>query len=348
MWSRLSNPNTSIRRSGKAGAAPSPSFHSTWPTNQAKCLFELFSLWLIGISPLSALAQPSETVKPIQATISPQEAAARILQKSIWDSVWGPPTYCIVRQSVGMYGKEFNGQGHYVREGQGSGKLKYDLRMAAGNQINTLLQVSDGQRLLSIESIGDVRRRTEVDLGKVRDPDRLPLTDASYRDPVVAMYLAIGGQAELLRKIYQQYEWISVRDGHLGEIDVWLLSGKVPPQPIAVRSVAPVDNMLFADNNSGLLPTRIEVKIGKDNAPVPFWLYEVEQGRSAEEISPIGRDSKLRIFTEWANPKLLAKEQLPLNIFELPPSNEQLFDETEKYLPPAPSMATAPQIEIVR
>ncbi len=306
----------------------------------------LLCLLLTSFIPWSSHGQTGPIAEPIPASPSPQEISARILQKSIWQSVWGPPAYCVVRQSVEMFDKQLSGVGDYVRGGQGGGKLKYSLRMPAGDQINTLLQVSDGQRMLSIEAIGETRRRSEVDLDKVHD--RLPLTNAYLHDPVIAMYLAIGGQAELLRKIYQQYEWIAVRDGKLGDVEVWWLSGKVPPQPVSVRSVAPVDNMLFADNNSALLPTRVEVAIGKADAAVPYWLYQVEQGRSAAELSPIARSCKLRIVTEWATPTLLSPEQLPPSIFELPSSNEQLFDESEKYLPPASTMATAPFPEIMR
>ncbi|MEZ6074508.1 MAG: hypothetical protein R3C56_02190 [Pirellulaceae bacterium] len=159
-----------------------------------------------------------------------------------------------MRQSVTLFDKQLNGVGKYVRGGQGSGKLKFDLRMPAGDQINTLLQVSDGQRLLSIEAIGDVRRRTEVDLGKVRP--RLVLTNESLRDPVVAMCLAIGGQAETLRKIYQKYDWVTVREGKLGDIPVLVARrSRFARSQIDIRFHCRVDNLMFVENNSGLLPT---------------------------------------------------------------------------------------------
>lgn len=288
-----------------------------------------------------------ESPRPIPAAHSSREVAAQILQQSILQSVWGPPAYCVVRQSVEIFGKQLNGVGKYVRGGQGSGKLKFDLRMPAGDQINTLLQVSDGQRLLSIEAIGEVRKRMEVDLGKVRP--RLVFTNESPRDPVVAMYLAIGGQAETLRKIYQKYDWVSVREGRLGEIPVWWLNGRVPPQPVSVRSVAEIDNLMFAENQSGLLPTRIEIAIGKADAELPFWFYQMEQGRMSEDLSPTARGERMHIITEWATPVLLTPDQMPSSLFEPPSSNEPLFDETDRYLPPAPVVATAPPVlEVVR
>lgn len=271
---------------------------------------------------------------------SSHEIAQRILQQSILQSVWGPPVHCVVRQSIHLYGKQLSGIGDYVRGGLGSGKLKYSMRMAAGDQLNSLLQVSDGQRLLSIESIGNVQRRTEIDLGKVRRP--LVVTSDSIRDPVIAMYLAIGGQAELLRKIYQQYHWEVVREGELSQAEVWWLAGRLPPPPDQTRPTAFTDNQLMYDNNSGLLPTRIEVAVGKGNAAVPFWLYQIVQQRTAAELSPQARAEDIQILTEWSAPTLLTNVPIPPSMFELPSSNEQLFDETDKYLPPDIKLASFP------
>ncbi len=335
MWSRLSNANASNGLHFRAGI-------------EARRLVSSPALVLMaavfwGAAERASLAQTtSSSPQPIPVTQSPEQAANFILQQAILKSVWGPPAYCVVRQSMHIFGKELNGVGEFVRGGQGSGKLKFNLRMPAADQLNTLLQVSDGGRMLTIEAIGDLRRRTEVDLGKVRSPSRLVLTSESLGDPIIAMYLAIGGQAEALRKIYQQYRWVSVREGKIGEIEVWLLSGRVPPEPRTLRSQAEVDNQLFFENNSGLLPTKIEIAIGKSHAPLPYWLYQVEQSRTAEERSPHDRGAKMRILTEWSNPTLLTSAQLEPSLFELPTSNEPLVDETHRYLPPATGVASLP------
>ena len=353
MWSKLSKANGSIAlcRLGFSDSLVSPVSRVYLPT-----LVLLLAVWqMTSAQPIAIAQETAQSSTNSQVSSSPRTApamhssrdvAVQILQQSILQSVWGPPAYCVVRQSVTMFGKQLNGVGKYVRGGEGGGKLKFDLRMPAGDQINTLLQISDGQRLLSIEAIGDVRRRTEVDLGKVRP--RLVFTNESLRDPVVAMYLAIGGQAETLRGIYQKYDWVSVREGKLGDIPVWWLGGRVPPSPVNLRSVAEVDNSMLADNNFGLLPTHIEVAIGKSDAALPFWLYQMEQSRGSDELSPIGRSEKLRIVTEWATPIVLTADQMPASLFDPPSSNEPLFDETDRYLPPAPSVAATPTPEVVR
>ncbi|MCA9134504.1 MAG: hypothetical protein KDA45_15145, partial [Planctomycetales bacterium] len=330
-------------------ASMTPRFSPGWPLGAGGVVPFLAALLLWG--PLSAIApralgQSGDGPQPIPLSAPPSEVATQILHQAILQSVWGPPAYCAVRQSVQVFGKQLRGVGTYFRGGQGSGKLRFSLRLPAADQLNTLLQVSDGQRLLSIESIGETRRRTEIDLGKVRP--RLILTNDSLRDPIVAMYLAIGGQAEALRKLYQQYGWVAVREGQLGEIDVWWLSGQLPPQPPRLRSVALADDQLFQENGSGLLPTKVQLAIGKQNSALPFWLYQVEQTRTLEELSPAGRSTQLRIITEWAEPMVLEAGQLTPQLFEPPSSNEPLFDETSRYLPPAPAVAAGPPTDLVR
>jgi hypothetical protein len=324
MWSRLTCVNASESPVGQGFSA-----RTLWLSLSVICG------WIFGQAEL--FGQEGQSLLPIPASHSPSEVANHILQQSLLQSVWGPPVHCVVRQSVQVFGKQTSGVGDFVRAGQGSGKLKFHLRMPAGKQLNSLLQVSDGQRLLAIESIGEHKRRTEVDLGKVRP--RLVLTNESLRDPVVAMYLAIGGQAESLRKIYQQYEWTSVRDGRLGETDVWYVSGRVTQQPPLRHALAEVDLRLRDVNSSGLLPTKIQLIIGRENAAIPFWLYQVDQVRSENELEPTGRRTSMRITTEWAEPVVLDPQRLTSELFEPPYSNEPLFDQTDRYLPPTSQVA---------
>jgi hypothetical protein len=331
MWSRLPKANAGIPRQ-KTTSHPS-NYHPRMPR-----LLPLLAFLLVHTLP--AAGQESGVPDPIPASRSPHELATQILHQSILQSVWGPPAYCVVRQSVHVFGKQVSGVGEYVRGGQGSGKLKFNLRMPAGDQLNTLLQVSDGQRMLTIEQIGGVRRRTEIDLDKIRP--RIVLTNESLGNPVIAMYLAIGGQAEALRKIYMQYEWLSVREGNLGDVEVWWLNGQIQAQPPAVRSLAEADNLLFATERTGLLPTRIRLAIGQQNSATPFWLYQAEQLRDADGLKPGVRDDSLRIVTEWASPLALEPQQLTPDFFASPSSNEPLFDETERYLPPAQQVAGIP------
>ncbi|MEZ6082135.1 MAG: hypothetical protein R3C56_42610 [Pirellulaceae bacterium] len=45
---------------------------------------------------------------------------------------------------------------------------------------------------------------------------------------------------------------------------------------------------------------------------------------------------------------MLTADQMPDSLFDPPSSNEPLFDETDRYLPPATSVAAAPTPETLR
>lgn len=276
--------------------------------------------------------------EPIVAQSSPEDLATRVLHIALHQAVWGPPAWCEVRQQMNAYGQQINCFGKFVRAGQGSGKLNLNLQFPAGDAMNTLIQISDGQRLQTVESFGGERRRTIVDLDKVRS--RLVINEQSIYDPTIAMYLAIGGQAESLRKLCQQYEWYSIKPSKFGEHDVWVLRGRLAEVPPNIRAIAATDLKLQAENQSGLLPTEVRVVIGKaaEGALLPYWLYQVEHRRSVDDKVSNGNGASLRLVTEWAKPKLFDMSGGD-DFFELATTNEPLFEETEEYLPPQQSIA---------
>lgn len=283
---------------------------------------------------------------PIPAARSSHDIALQILFQSLHEAVWGPPALSEVRQSIQLGNHQMTGFGKYVRGGQGSGKLRMSLQLPAGDQMNTLLQVSDGELLVTQELIGGVSQRSRVDLGKVRE--RLVFTTDSPNDPAVAMYLAIGGQAEVLRKLCQQYNWIKVEEGTLGSEPVWWLTGKLANEPPLVRALAEVDTALFIPNQSALLPTDALVAIGRREASVPFWLFQIEQFRSSEGVTDLGHRAQLSVATEWASPTRLTTAQLTADLFESKLANEHFVEETKLYLPPSPATALVPQATRLR
>jgi hypothetical protein len=261
------------------------------------------------------------------------------MHNALRQAVWGPAMTCKIRQRLTLLDNQLVGVGKYAHAGQGSGKLKMHVRLVAGDQINTLVQVSDGILVNSTQHIGDVAQRSRIDLNRIREYLG-PITTASLEDPVIAMYLAVGGQAELLRKLAQQYKWTHVQSGKLGEIDVWWLSGEVATEPPAVRAFAEVDQLLFVPNNSGLLPAKVRIALGRGE-PYPLWLYQVEQARE-DSLMGIKSKSRLSMLLEFTEPLLV--EQLPAELFHTQSSNETIVEETRRYLPPAPAIAnTLPQ-----
>lgn len=283
-------------------------------------------------------AVPSPVPAPIPAEKSPHELATQILHRALHQAVWGKPAWCKVRQQMQVFDQQINSFGSFVRAGEGSGKLKLSLQFPAGDAMNTLLQISDGHRLHTMENLSGVRKRSMIDLDKVRK--RLVINDQSIHDPVVALYLAIGGQAESLRKLCQQYEWFSVKSGKYGDQEVWLLSGQLAKAPPIARAYASTDQIL-TESASGLLPTTVQAVIGKPTADsrLPFWLYQVEHRRESSEPSTLNLRNQLRLVTEWSDPRPI-EGQMDQVDFEASASNDPWQEETDRYLPPPLNVAS--------
>lgn len=282
----------------------------------------------------SAQKQP---LTPIPATPSAQETATILLHNALRQAVWGPAVTSKIRMRQTLLDKQLVSIGTYAHAGQGSGQLKMHVRLAADERINTLIQVSDGRVLYSTSHIDGVSNRSRVDLYRIREYLG-PITTASLEDPVIAMYLAVGGQAELLRKLVQQYKWTHVQTGRLEEVEVWWLSGELATEPPAVRAYSEIDQSLFAPNHSGLKPTKVRIALGKGE-PYPLWLYQVEQARE-ESLTGIKSGTRLSMLMEFTEPKIV--KELPPETFQSLASNDTIIEETRRYLPPVPAVAKLP------
>ena len=274
---------------------------------------------------------------PIPATPSADETATLLLHNALRQAVWGPSVTCKIRQRQSLLDKQLVSIGTYAHAGQGSGQLKMHVRLATDERINTFIQVSDGRVLYSTLHIGGVSNRSRVDLYRIREYLG-PITTASLEDPVIAMYLAVGGQAELLRKLVQQYKWTHVQTGRLQDVDVWWLSGELATEPPTVRALAEVDRSLYGPNSSGLLPTKVRVALGKGE-PFPLWLYQVEHARE-ESLAGIKSGTRLSMLMEFTEPKIV--KELPPETFQSLASNDTTIEETRRYLPPIPTVAKVP------
>jgi hypothetical protein len=272
--------------------------------------------------------------------LSARDIATQILHRTLLESVWGEPAHCTIRQSIQMFDKKRSSFGNYVRSGKGLGKLRLTLQVPAGDQMNSVLQISDGELLTTYESIGSQSMMTQIDLGKVHE--RLVINKETLQDPVIAMYLAIGGQAEELRRICQKYEWSKVTEGQLGDQKVWWIRGNVTAQPPQKHAKALVDVRLFEQPYDTEIPPNIKLAIGHTDSVFPFWLYQVEKWNDGDSQ---GRN-KLYVLTEWDNPARLLPGQVTPDLFRLSAdqSLNEIREETKLYLPPPPvNVATRPR-----
>ena len=301
----------------------------------------------INISADQFVPQPAELANslpesaPVQAPLSVNERAGQLMLNALLQAVWGDGRRCHVKQRIVLFDRELVGFGQYAHAGGGSGKLKMSLRFAAGDQLNSFQQVSDGKLLQTTSIMGDKIDRRRVDIGKVHE--HMPISEVYYEDPVITMYLAIGGQGEILRKLCQQYRWFDIQTDRLGEDDVWLLKGELVTEPPKTRALAQIDSKLYEPNVSGLLPQYVRVALGRAH-PNQLWLFRVEQWK-AKPMTIVGDPHPLSAVIEFIQPEI--DRQLPPAMFEdagFASSTDPIEDETEKYTPPHQATATiAPQ-----
>lgn len=279
----------------------------------------------------------SELPRPIDSPDAIHQRATQLMLNALRQCVWGPPVRSRVSQSIKLFDRHLTGYGQYAQAGQGTGKLKMSIRFAAGDQLNSFDQISDGIVIYTYHLIGEVSERSRVDLGRVRE--RLgDVTQAHTEDPIIAMYLGIGGQAELLRKLCQQYTWVDVRPDKIGDINVWWLTGELSTTPPTMRAFAEIDMLLTMGNRSGLLPQTVRVAIGRGE-PMPLWLYRVAQTR-LKPMQSVGDASPLEAVIDFSEPQRV--EHMPAEMFhdeKAESSSVPPTDETGKYLPP--SLVTA-------
>ena len=311
LWSRVSRSQDFKSASANANGSPSSTSNS---------------------EPLGATLDLStdRPQMPIPASPPAREIGTEILHRTLLDSVWGAPTLCEVRQSIQFADKKRSSFGKYVRGGKGLGKMRMTLQIPAGDQMNSLLQVSDGDLLTTMVSVGDQRTMTQIDLVKVRE--RLPITTETFQHPVVAMYLAFGGQAEVLRTMCQKYDWTKVTEGQLGNRKVWWIRGIATAQPIGFKAEALVDQRLFQQPYDVDIPPNVKLAIGHRESDSPYWLYQVETWNDGDAK---GR-GKAYVLTEWDSPIRLSAQQMTPDLFQLGTdhSASDVREETKLYLPP--------------
>jgi hypothetical protein len=314
-------------------------------TSSATCTYaqEILS---IPLGMQSVLPVPSNPV-PVTSSgsISQEEQAKRVMCSALLSGVWGPPVHCLISQEINLRDRRLFGSGEYARGSSGLGEMKLVLKIAAGDHLNCLNQVSDGRTLRVLHTIADKEEGSHVDLVRVREYlGRFSEQDRA--DPLVALHLAIGGQNEKLRALCTQYKWVSIKPGkfsqpgRMGEIDVWWLHGQRNTAEAALHGTAKIDAMMAAADDAGIAPSSATIAIGR-TSPLQYWLYHVEEVRHPKASHPAGYAISAKM--DYYQPVI---RDMPPNMFhaeDYASSAGTDIDETQKYQPPprAPTVHTA-------
>lgn len=255
-----------------------------------------------------------------------------VIRRAIWQAVWGDPVTSRVRQRIAMYDKELVGVGSYCHAGKGSSKLKWQMRFAAADSVTNYLQISDGRLLWTSKQVEEKIEVHRVDLDPIRN--RIgPVRESDLANPLLAMELAVGGQAELLRSLYHRYDWETAVPTKLDQQPVWLLTGEIRQQPPIPSARAPVDQAMLKASQTGLLPQRVRLALGRTEQ-FPFFPHRIEYFKRKESKESGGWDLLTIIeFFEVASPGTLEPE---LFQYEVRDTVEAIHDETSNYLPASP------------
>ncbi len=92
--------------------------------------------------------------------------------------------------------------------------------------------------------------------------------------PEAALYLAIGGQAEVLRSLYMHYRWHKAYAVSLDDVPVWQLIGTLRTEPPRIRAEAQCDQLLKIAP-SMIVPQDVRLTLSRDSARKLF-PYRVE------------------------------------------------------------------------
>lgn len=225
-----------------------------------------------SIKPASTTPVPSQPPQPTVVTIDPN----LLVLKAIYQSVWGPPHACKVYQSSHAFDQQVIVSGEYKSSGLGTGQFRYTARVSSGETTLDTVQVSDGRLMYTQVGLDESPRR--VNLDKIRQSIGNAIHQSGER-PEVSLFLAVGGQPELLRNLYHRYFWYKAVTGQIRGIDVWQLVGRLRTERPKIYGNSSLDtqNMGIPEPSSNL-PTEVRLTLGR-SASAAYFPYMIEYFR---------------------------------------------------------------------
>jgi len=246
---------------------------------------------------LTSAAAPSAS-RPV---IDPNTLVLAALRQSIT----GPPIACKVHQQSIAFDQQVVLSGEYKSAGAGTGQFRYTARISSGETTVDTIQVSDGRLMhtqmgeLSPTKIVNVEKIREAMTSKIRRIDE---------HPEVYIHLAIGGQPEILRSLYQKYHWYRSVEGKVGGTDVWQLLGKLRTEAPKLSGTAKIDQETLAlPATTENLPSNVRLTLGRTSNMQYFpYLIEYFRIKKDKDGRAIGVEavSKIEYNEPVLNPKI--------------------------------------------
>ena len=290
-----------------------------------------FVLWISTIASAQEPIDQSSTEATRTASVDPNQLVLQAVRRA----VWGPSMSCRIEQTTNLFGQQMIGLGHCSQAGEGSGQVKMVMRSSSGKSQSTFLQVSDGRLLWSITTDGSPPRRVYLD--RVRQS--IGSTASSPQSPLTtSLYLAIGGQAELLRTLYHRYRYIKIFAAQVNGEPVWQLVGTLRTGPLELRAHTLNDDLICTVEPNEFVPTDVRITLvrGTQRDLIPLKIEYFKR--------TLNKQGELASF-EPLSTVIYSEIQVGSHIdeteFAFDDQTAEIEDETADYLPLVP-LASAP------
>jgi len=259
--------------------------------------------------------------------ISVRKDPNQIVLGAVQQAVWGPSVHCRIKQTSMLGDFHLVGDGEYWAAGQGTGQLKLNMHLVAGELETNLIQVSDGRLVWTSTSDDEPPRRVFLDRirselgGMARNP-------TGY--PQAALYLAIGGHAEMLRSLYFRYRWSQLwagkdEKGH----QVWQMGGTLRTESPSIASYTIADSYYIQPEPQPELPTDVRLTLDLHTS-FPYQVDYFRREPSADGIPgkliPVSSVTYTDVETAITMPKELFQYQVREDA-------DRIEDETNDYVP---------------
>lgn len=280
----------------------------------------------------------SDSTSVAQGSIAPSAIDPnQLVLQTIQQLVWGPSYSCNVRQISFFNDLQLVAEGEYYQAGEGSGQVKVVIAMTAGEMHSQFTQISDGRLLWT--AVGEKEPPRRVYLDRVRQS-----LGSMARNPVghpeAAIYLAIGGHAEMMRSLYGRYRWYKVFTGVDSKgTSVWQLIGTLRKEPPPLSTRTRVDSLLCSDTPAPEVPTDVRLTLGRDGKLNLFPLKIEYYRQSKASSNQPGKYIPLSTIQveNVVSPIQITKEMFQYKVRD---DADQIDDETNDYLPITPLAET--------
>jgi hypothetical protein len=309
------------------------------PGSAARLFMLTIAVWTSANgSAISQTPPPPTEQTPREPEVDPNN----LLLDAVKRAVWGPPLSCEVKQQTNMFGQQQIGIGHYRHSGGGEGQLEFGMRFATGRSQLYYEQLSDGRLLWSWANDGQPPRRVYLD--RVRQSlGTLPRNP--QESPVTSLYLAIGGQAGLLRSLYHRYRWYRIFAGHNGDQPCWEIIGTLRQRVPELTAIAPFDLRPVSEPVHELVPTDARIKLGRYVQGEPggeFNLVPLQVEYFRPELDEKGKFKTWLRVSKIEYTDIHIDGHFDVSNFTFQDHAANPIDETAEYLMPTPVAAAPP------